>query len=155
MPDGYPCRLVQAHAFQVVFRQANPLLVGEDVMAGFNGQAAVPDPVLATLFLRIVFASPVGRIILTLPFQSQVVSVELLLYLPETVRRLAVQVELAGKVAAGGDHMLVMMLIGATRAEKILQQSCGVAASGDVRNHTNHHASDRHSNRVETSFHPR
>lgn len=155
MPDGYPCRLVQAHAFQVVFRQANPLLVGEDVMAGFNGQAAVPDPVLATLFLRIVFASPVGRIILTLPFQSQVVSVELLLYLPETVRRLAVQVELAGKVAAGGDHMLVMMLIGATRAEKILQQSRWVAASGDVRNHTNHHADNRHRNRVETSFHPR
>ena len=155
MPDGYPCRLVQAHAFQVVFRQANPLLVGEDVMAGFNGQAAVPDPVLATLFLRIVFASPVGRIILPLPFQSQVVSVELLLYLPETVRRLAVQVELTVQVAAGGDHMLVMMLIGATRAEKILQQSCGVAASGDVRNHINHHASDRHSNRVETSFHPR
>ena len=155
MPDGNPCRLVQTHAFQVVFRQANPLLVGEDVMAGFNGQAAVPEPVLATLFLRIVFASPVGRIILTLPFQSQVVSVELLLYLPEAVRRLAVQVELASKVAAGGDHMLVMMLIGTPRTEKILQQSRWAAASGDVRNHTNHHANNRRRNRVETSFHPR
>lgn len=124
-------------------------------MAGFNGQAAVPDPVLATLFLRIVFASPVGRIILPLPFQPQVVSVELLLYLPETVRRLAVQVELTVQVAAGGDHMLAMMLIGAPRTEKILQQSRWAAASGDVRNHTNHHANNRHRNRVETSFHPR
>lgn len=123
-------------------------------MAGFNGQAAVPDPVLATLFLRIVFASPVGRIILPLPFQSQVVSVESSLDLPEAVRRLPVQVEQADKVAAGGDHMLVMMLVGASRAEKIPQESCGAAASGDVRNHTNHHASKRHSNRVETSFHP-
>lgn len=155
MPDGNPCRLVQTHAFQIVFRQANPLLVGEDVMAGFNGQAAVPDPVLATLFLRIVFASPVGRIILTLPFQPQIVSVELLPYSPETVRRLAVQVELASKVAAGGDHMLVMMLIGTPRTEKILQQSRWAAASGDVRNHTNHHANNRRRNRVETSFHPR
>lgn len=102
-----------------------------------------------------MFASPVGRIILPLPFQSQVVSVELLLYSPEAVRRLAIQVKLAGKVAAGGDHMLVMMLVGASRAEKILQQSRGVAASGDVRNHTNHHANNRHRNRVETLFHPR
>lgn len=90
-------------------------------MAGFNGQAAVPDPVLAALFFRVAFASPVGRIILSLPFQSQVVSVKLFLYSPETTCRLAVQVELAGKVAAGGDHMLVMMLIGATRAKEILQ----------------------------------
>lgn len=121
MPDGNPCRAFQAHAFQVVFRKDGPLLVGEDVMTGFNGQTAVPNPVLATLFLRIMFASPVGRIILPLPFQPQVVPVESLLYLPETTYRLAVQVELAGKVAAGGDHMLVMMLIGATRAEEILQ----------------------------------
>lgn len=123
-------------------------------MAGFNGQAAVPDPVLAALFFRVAFASPVGRIILPLTFQSQVVSVESSLDLSEAVRRLPVQVEQADKVAAGGDCMLVMMLVGASRAKKIPQESCGAAASGDVRNHTTHHASKRHSNRVETSFHP-
>lgn len=126
MPDGNPCRLVQAHAFQVVFRQTNPLLVGEDVMAGFNGQAAMPNPVLTALFLRIVFASPVGRIILTLPFQPQVVPVELLLYSPETVRRLAVQVELASKITAGGDHMRVMMLIARPGPKRYLNSPAGL-----------------------------
>lgn len=132
------------HALQIVADDHVPLLVGEDAVAGLDGQGAVPYAVLAVIPAGIVLASPVAGEGIVLAFPDMVAAVE-----PGSDALVGfawtpVEVERFEQVVAACDEVLVGVLVVPSLAEQVLHQSRRIRATADLRNHAIHRPADRH-----------